>query len=105
MTITKRFSSLQDLIAQTKTPVLVTFYSNWCGYCQQFAPTLEQVKTQMGDRVQIIKINSERYPKLLAQYQITSLPTSLLFIDGEMTSRIKGAMKAADLVQYLQKFL
>ncbi|WP_088888761.1 thioredoxin family protein [Leptolyngbya ohadii] len=105
MTTTKQFSSLQDLIAHAKTPVLVTFYSSWCGYCQQFAPILEQVKSQMGDRVQIIKVNSEKYPKLLAEYEVKSLPTSVLFIDGEMASRIKGVMKTPDLIQYLQKFL
>lgn len=105
MTTTKQFSSLQDLIARSETPVLVTFYSNQCGYCQQFAPILEQVKRQIGDRVQIIKVNSEKYPKLLTEYGVNSLPTSVLFVDGEMASRIKGVMKASDLVNYLQKFL
>jgi thioredoxin 1 len=105
MTITKRFSSLQDLITSAKIPVLVSFYSNQCGYCQQFAPILENVKTQMGDRVLVVKVNSDKYPKLLAEYEIKALPTSLLFVERELASRIKGVMKTSDLVNYLNQFL
>lgn len=105
MSIKKQFSSFQDLIANANTPVLVSFYSTWCGYCKTLAPILDQVKAQMGDRIQVVKIDSEKYPQLASQYKVQALPTTLLFVDGELASRIKGVMQAPDLMQHLTKFL
>lgn len=105
MAIKKQFSSLHDLIAHAKTPVLVSFYAPWCGYCRQFAPILEQVKAQVGHRLQVVKINSENYPQLVAEYDVKSLPTTMLFVEGELASRIKGVMQTPELLHYLQPFL
>lgn len=69
------------------------------------APILEQVKTSMGDRIKVVKINTEKYPKLASKYEIQSLPTSILFIEGEQASRIKGVMQTPKLIEYLTKFL
>lgn len=69
------------------------------------SPILEQVKTSMGDRIKVVKINTEKYPKLASQYEIQSLPTSILFIEGEQASRIKGVMQTPKLIEYLKKFL
>jgi thioredoxin len=105
MVIKRQFSSLQEVIANADTPLLVSFYATWCGYCKAFAPILDQAKNQMGDRLQVIKIDSEKYPQLTAQYQIQALPTTLLFVDGELASRIKGVMKAPELIQHVKKLL
>jgi thioredoxin-like negative regulator of GroEL len=59
----------------------------------------------MGDRIQVVKIDSEKYPQLASQYQVQALPTTLLFVDGELASRIKGVMQAPNLMQHLTKFL
>lgn len=59
----------------------------------------------MGDRIKVIKINTEKYPQLAAEHEIQSLPTTLLFVEGELASRIKGVMEAPKLIQYVQKFL
>lgn len=105
MTTKKQFSSFQELITNTKKPLLVSFYATWCGYCKQQAPILDQVKAQMGDRIQVIKIDSEKYPQLASQYEVQALPTTLLFMEGELASRIKGVMQTPDLIQHLQKHL
>ncbi len=105
MTTRKQFSSFNDLITNTSRPVLVSFYATWCGYCQSFAPILDRVKAKIGDRIQVVKINSEKYPELASQYEVKSLPTTLLFTEGELASRIKGMMQEGELLQYLQKFL
>ncbi len=105
MAVKKQFSSLQDLIAHSPLPVLVCFYGKQCSYSQMFAPILEQVKTKMGNQLQVIKIDAQKYPQLAAQHEIKALPTSLLFIEGELASRIKGVMQTPQLVQYIQKFL
>ena len=105
MTKKQQFTSFQDLINDRSAPTLVSFYASWCGYCKQFAPILNQVKTQMGDRIKVIKISTEKYPQLAKEHDIQSLPTTLLFIEGELASRIKGVMEAPKLIQYVQKFL
>lgn len=105
MTKKQQFSNFQALISDRSTPTLVSFYASWCGYCKQFAPILNQVKTQMGDRIQVIKISTEKYPDLAAEHDIQSLPTTLLYVEGELASRIKGVMAAPQLIQYIQKFL
>ncbi|MEM9808298.1 MAG: thioredoxin family protein [Cyanobacteria bacterium P01_D01_bin.56] len=103
MTKKQQFSSFQDLIRDRNTPTLVSFYASWCGYCKQFAPILNQVKTEMGDRIKVIKISTEKYPQLAKEHDIKSLPTTLLFIEGELASRIKGVMEAPKLKEYIQK--
>ncbi|MEM6452922.1 MAG: thioredoxin domain-containing protein [Cyanobacteria bacterium P01_D01_bin.105] len=105
MTKKQQFSSFQELIQDRSRPTLVSFYASWCGYCKQFSPILNQVKAQMGDRIKVIKISNEKYPQIAQQYEVTSLPTTLLFIDGELASRIKGVMETPQLIQYVNKFL
>jgi thioredoxin len=105
MAVKKQFSNFQELIANTNIPVLVVFYATWCGSCQMMAPILEQVKSQMGERLQVVKINTDSYPKLASEYQIQALPTLILFQNGEPALRIKGVLKAPQLIQHLQKFL
>ncbi|NJK38111.1 MAG: thiol reductase thioredoxin [Oscillatoriales cyanobacterium RM1_1_9] len=105
MAVKQQFSSLEDLINHSTTPVLVCFYANWCSSSQTFSPILEQVKQRMQHQLQVIKVNADKYPQLLIRHEIKVLPTSLLFIDRELAARIRGVMKTPELIQYVQKFL
>ncbi|MEB3191561.1 MAG: thioredoxin [Snowella sp.] len=105
MTVKKQFSSFQEMLSQAKRPVLVDFYATWCGPCQMMAPILEEVGLQLRDRVQIVKIDSDKYPQLASQYQIQALPTLVLFKGGQPAHRIEGVVPASQLVQQLQMFL
>lgn len=105
MAVKKQFSNFQELIAGTDIPVLVDFYATWCGPCQMMSPILDQVKAQMGSRIKVVKINTDKYPKLASEYQIQSLPTLVLFQNGEQLLRIKGVMQAHQLIQHLEKYL
>jgi thioredoxin len=105
MAVKKQFSNLQEILNSTNVPVVVVFYATWCGTCQLMGSILEQVKTQMGNRIKVVKINSDKYPQLASEHQIQALPTLLLFQNGELVLRIKGAMKAPQLIQHLEKYL
>jgi thioredoxin len=105
MSVKKQFSSFQDLLNNANRPVLVDFYATWCGPCQMMVPVLEQVGVQLRDRVQIVKIDSDKYPQLASQYQIQALPTLVLFKGGQPAHRIEGVVPASQLVQQLQMFL
>ncbi|MEA5469232.1 thioredoxin [Spirulina sp. 06S082] len=105
MAVKKQFSSFQELLAQTAKPVLVDFYATWCGPCQLMVPILEEVSQQIGDRVQVVKIDSDKYPHLASQYRVEALPTLVLFKNGEPVDRIEGVRQAPQLIQHLQSLI
>ena len=104
MATKKQFGSFQELVAQSDLPVLVDFYAPWCGPCQMMAGILEQVNSEMKQRLRIVKINTESYPQLATQYQVKSLPTLVLFKEGEPALRIEGVLPIDKLKQKLQSY-
>ena len=105
MAVKKRFSSFKELLEQADTPVLVDFYATWCGPCQMMAPILEQVGAHLKNRMQVVKIDSDRYPGLATKYQIQSLPTLVLFKNGQPVDRIEGVLQTNQLIGRLQQQL
>ena len=104
MAIKQQFNSFEELVSGS-VPVLVDFYANWCGPCQMMAPIVEQVNTQMQQRLRVVKIDTDKYPQLASQHQINALPTLVLFKQGKAVDRIEGVMPADALIQRLQKML
>ncbi|MEA5508936.1 thioredoxin [Crocosphaera sp. UHCC 0190] len=102
MAVKKQFSSFEELLMTSNVPVLVDFYATWCGPCQMMSPILEQVGTQMRNRLQVIKIDTDKYPGIASKYGIQTLPTLVLFKKGKPVKRIEGAMQASQLMQHLQ---
>jgi thioredoxin len=102
MVIKKQFSSFKTLLATAKVPVLVDFYATWCGPCQMMGPILEQVGANLSGRLQIIKIDSDKYPGISSQYGVQALPTLVLFKKGKPVERIEGVVQASQLIQHLQ---
>jgi thioredoxin len=105
MAVKKEFGSFQDLLVNTRIPVLVDFYATWCGPCQMMAPILEQTGLYLKDRVQIVKIDTDKYPNIANQYQIHALPTLVLFKNGQPVDRIEGVLQTDQLIQHLQPLL
>ncbi|MBD2385451.1 thioredoxin [Cylindrospermum sp. FACHB-282] len=105
MTTKKQFNSFEEMLSGSDVPVLVDFYADWCGPCQMMVPILEQVNTQLKDRLRIVKIDTEKYTALATQYEISALPTLVLFKHGQPVERIEGVVQAAQLVQHLQTLL
>ncbi len=105
MAVKKQFSSFQDLLDNSPVPVLVDFYATWCGPCQMMSPILEQVGANLRDRLQIVKIDTDKYPGLASQYGIEALPTLVLFKNGQPADRIEGVLQAPQLVQRLSSRL
>ena len=105
MAVKKQFANLEELFANTDVPVLVDFYATWCGPCQMMAPILEQVNLQMGNRLQVVKIDSDKYPVLASIYQVYALPTLILFKNGQPVERIEGVLQTDQLVQHLNSLI
>ncbi|GKD86182.1 thioredoxin-like protein SLR0233 [Tanacetum coccineum] len=96
------FSSLDELLEQAEKPVLVDFYATWCGPCQFMGPILNEVSITMGDTIQVVKIDTEKYPEIANKYNIEALPTFILFKDGKPFDRFEGALTANQLIQRIE---
>lgn len=97
-------SDFNELIKDSK-PTLVDFFATWCGPCKIQGPILEQVKASLGDAVNIIKIDVDRNPELSAAYHIRSVPTLILFVNGEAGWRGYGVHQADQLEAKLREFI
>ena len=85
--------------------VLVDFFAEWCGPCKMLSPILDQVKSEMGDKVKIVKIDVDRNQKLAAELMIQGVPTMLIFKNGEQVWRESGVLQTQELIQILEKQL
>ena len=84
---------------------LVDFFATWCQPCKMMHPILEQVKAVLGDRIRIIKVDVDKYGVTASQYGIQSVPTLMLFRQGEVLWRTSGVVQKSELLATIDPFL
>ena len=82
-------------------PVVVDFWAEWCGPCRMIAPALEEISGSLGAKVKIVKLNVDENPQTAAKYGIQSIPTLMIFKDGQLASRQIGAAPKQKLEQWI----
>ena len=93
--------NFQTEVLGASKPVLVDFWAEWCGPCRMIAPALEEIAGTMGGKVKIVKLNVDENPATAAKYGIMSIPTLMLFKNGELASRQVGAAPKQKLEQWI----
>jgi thioredoxin 1 len=89
---------------QSDKPVLVDFTATWCGPCKMMAPILKEVKHEIGDTATIIKVDVDKNQQAAGEYQVQSVPTLILFKNGQPLWRQSGVIQKAGLVSVIKKF-
>jgi thioredoxin 1 len=90
---------------QSDKPVLVDFFATWCGPCKMIAPVLKDVKKEIGDAISIIKIDVDKNPRAAGEFQVNSIPTLILFKNGNQLWRQSGLVTKGSLVSILKKHI
>lgn len=97
-------SSFNNII-HSETPVLVDFHANWCGPCKMLAPILKDVKSELGERIKIIKIDVDKNQSLASKYQVKGVPTMLIFKNGQQVWRQSGVLQKNQIVEAIKPHL
>lgn len=94
--------TFQDVINQDK-PVLIDFFATWCGPCQMMTPILQELKSKVGEEAVIVKIDVDKNQQAAAAYEVQSVPTLMLFKNGELLWRTSGIVPAIELEQLINE--
>ncbi len=94
-------ANFESEVLKATSPVVVDFWAEWCGPCRMIGPALEEIAGSLGNKVKIVKLNVDENPNTASKYGIMSIPTLMIFKNGELASRQIGAAPKQKLEQWI----
>ncbi len=98
-------SEFETQVLKSEVPVLVDYWAEWCGPCRMIAPILDEIATDYGDRLKVVKVNVDENPKTPQNYGVRGIPTLMLFKDGEVEGTKVGALSKSQLAGFIDSYL
>jgi thioredoxin len=98
-------STFGDQVERSPVPVLVDLWAEWCGPCHMIAPTLDQLASEMDGRLTVAKVNIDENPGTANRFGVRSIPTLLVFKNGQEVDRLVGVQPKEEIVRRLAKVL
>ncbi len=95
-------SDFEADVLQSERPVLIDFWAEWCGPCKMIAPLLDEMALEYADRMAVMKLNIDENPNVAQKFGIRSIPTLMLFKDGNVHAQKLGAMSKSQLTEFLE---
>ncbi len=98
-------SNFESEVLSSPIPVLVDFWAPWCGPCKALGPSIDQLAEEMQGKAKIGKLNIDDNPDLAARFSVMSIPTLLLFVNGEIAEQLVGLVNKAKIAQVITNYL
>jgi len=98
-------ATFEETVVASSTPVIVDFWAEWCGPCKMIAPALEEIATEHEGKLTVAKLNVDDNPDTARRFDVMSIPTLLVFTEGQPVKRLVGAKGKGQLLQDLAEFI
>eukprot|EP00193_Tetraselmis_chui_P012555 CAMPEP_0177785774 /NCGR_PEP_ID=MMETSP0491_2-20121128/20540_1 /TAXON_ID=63592 /ORGANISM="Tetraselmis chuii, Strain PLY429" /LENGTH=125 /DNA_ID=CAMNT_0019306883 /DNA_START=642 /DNA_END=1019 /DNA_ORIENTATION=- len=98
-------ATFEEIVLKSDVPVLVDFWAPWCGPCRMIAPLIDELSDDYAGKIKAVKLNTDESPGVATEYGIRSIPTVMIFKDGQKMDTVIGAVPKSTLTQTLDKYV